>query len=286
MSSTALVQRVPAQLFIVGSALVQYVGAAIAVGAFAQIPPASVAWWRVTTGAIILLAWRRPWRDGLTRKDLFRSLVFGVILTLLNTTFYEAIARIPMGAAVSLEFLGPVAVAVVRGRGWAPRIAAVLAFAGVASIGGFGLDLSDRNTLIGVAWILAAAAMWAGYIVLGQKIASQRSGITNLVLGCAFGSLVFAPITGRAGIPVLFDPHLLLIVGAVGLLSTVLPYTLEAMAMSRLSAATFALFTAMLPATSAIVGAVMLRQSPAAGEVIGLVLISIAVWIASRPESR
>ena len=285
MPAPSLTQRVPAQLFIVGSALVQYVGAAIAVAAFAQMEPASVAWWRVVTGAVVLLAWRRPWRDGLTRADLWRSAVFGVVLTCLNSSFYEAIARLPLGTAVSLEFLGPVLVAVVRGRGWAPRVAAVLAFAGVASIGGLGLDLSDRRTLVGVAWILTAAVMWAGYIMLGQKIASQRSGVTNLALGCFFGAVVFAPITGRGGMAVLGDWRLFVIVVAVGLLSTVLPYTLEALAMARLSAATFALFTAMLPATSAIVGAVMLRQMPGLGELIGLVLISAAVWIASRPEA-
>ncbi|MDC4233484.1 EamA family transporter [Actinomyces sp. B33] len=284
MPVPALADRVPAQLFIVGSALVQYVGAAIAVAAFAAIEPASVAWWRVATGAVVLMAWRRPWRDGLTRRDLAASLVFGVVLTALNSTFYEAIARLPLGTAVSLEFLGPVAVAVIRGRGWAPRVAAALAFAGVASIGGLGLDLSDPDTLVGVAWILAAAAMWAGYILLGQKIASTRSGITNLALGCAFGALVYAPVLGPGAMPALTSPRLFVIVVAVGLLSTVLPYSLEALAMARLSAPTFALFTAMLPATSAVVGAVMLRQTPGVGEVLGLVLISVAVWIASRPE--
>ena len=277
-------RRVPPQLLIVASALVQYVGAAIAVGLFAVINPASVAWWRVSVAAVVLLAWRRPWRVGLTWGDLWRSGVFGVVLTGMNITFYEAIARLPLGIAVSLEFLGPVTVAVLRGRGLAPRVAAVLALGGVVAIGGLGLDLRAPGVAAGVAWVLAAAALWAGYIVLGQRIASQRSGITNLALGCTVGALVLAPVLAPGGVAVFSSWHLAAAVIGVGLLSTVLPYSFEALAMSRLSAATFALFTALLPASSALVGAVMLRQMPGPWELAGLVLISIAVWVASRSE--
>ncbi|MGO3796502.1 MAG: EamA family transporter [Pauljensenia sp.] len=279
-----LAERVPAQLFIVASALVQYIGAAIAVGLFAVIEPASVAWWRVTVAAVVLLVWRRPWRASLGWGDLWRSAVFGLVLTGMNITFYEAIARIPLGVAVSLEFLGPVSAAVLRGRGVAPRVAAGLALGGVVAIGGLGLDVRASGVGAGIAWILLAAALWAAYIVLGQRIASRRSGITNLALGCAVGGLVFAPVLAPGGSAVFSSWHLTAAVVGVGVLSTVLPYSFEALAMSRLSAATFALFTALLPATSALVGAVMLRQVPGMWELAGLVLISVAVWVASRSE--
>lgn len=107
--------RIPPQLYIVGSGLIQYVGAALAVIAFASVEPASVAWWRVLTGAVVLLAWKRPWRGGLTRSDLAISALFGIIILTMNSSFYESIARIPLGTAVSIEFIGPVAVAVIRG---------------------------------------------------------------------------------------------------------------------------------------------------------------------------
>ena len=119
--------RIPPQLYIVGSGLIQYVGAALAVIAFASVEPASVAWWRVLTGAVVLLAWKRPrrgerpWRGGLTRSDLAISALFGIIILTMNSSFYESIARIPLGTAVSIEFIGPVAVAVIRGHGWRPR---------------------------------------------------------------------------------------------------------------------------------------------------------------------
>lgn len=274
--------RIPPQLYIVGSGLIQYVGAALAVIAFASVEPASVAWWRVLTGAVVLLAWKRPWRGGLTRSDLAISALFGIIILTMNSSFYESIARIPLGTAVSIEFIGPVAVAVIRGRGWRPRIAAVLAFAGVACIGGLALDLSVPSVRVGVAWILLAALAWSAYIVVGQKASTTRDGVTNLALGCAWGTLFFAPFLGPGAMAALASWKLMAIVVGVGLLSTAIPYIFEALAMRRLAASTFALFAAILPATSALVGAFMLRQIPGVFELIGLVLVSVAVWLASR----
>ena len=278
----SVADRIPPQLYIVGSGLIQYVGAALAVVAFASVEPASVAWWRVVTGAVVLLAWKRPWRGGLTRSDLACSALFGVIILTMNSSFYEAIARLPLGTAVSIEFIGPVAVAVIRGRGWRPRVAAVLAFAGVACIGGLALDLSVASVRVGVAWILLAALAWSAYIVVGQRASSTRDGVTNLALGCAWGSLFFAPILGPGAMAATTSWKLIAIVVGVGLLSTAIPYSFEAIAMRRLAASTFALFAAILPAMSALVGAVMLRQIPGVFELIGLVLVSIAVWLASR----
>lgn len=285
MSTRPLADRLPPQLFIVGSALIQYIGAAVAVGLFSVLAPWQVAWWRILVAAVVLLTWRRPWRHGLSARDLARSALFGLCMTSMNMTFYEAIAHLPLGVAVSLEFLGPVSVAVLRGRGWAPRLAALLAFIGVCSIGGLGLDLHAPGVGVGLVAIAAAAISWAAYIVLGQRIASQRSGITNLALGCTAGALLTAPVAAPGAAWAVTDPHLLGALVAVGVLSTVVPYTLEALAMSRVSAATFALFTALLPATSAVVGALMLRQVPDVWEFVGLALISCAIWVASRPES-
>ena len=265
-----VIDRIPPQLYIVGSGLIQYVGAALAVIAFASVEPASVAWWRVLTGAVVLLAWKRPWRGSLTRSDLAISALFGIIILTMNSSFYESIARIPLGTAVSIEFIGPVAVAVIRGRGWRPRI------------GGLALDLSVPSVRVGVAWILLAALAWSAYIVVGQKASTTRDGVTNLALGCAWGTLFFAPFLGLGAMAALASWKLMAIVVGVGLLSTAIPYTFEALAMRRRAASTFALFAAILPATSALVGAVMLRQIPGVFELIGLVLVSVAVWLASR----
>lgn len=283
MNPRAALNRIPAQALIVLDALIQYVGAAIAIGLFTIVEPASVAWWRVLVSAIVLLAWRRPWRHPWTMRELGASAVFGVLIVTMNSSFYEAIERLPLGAAVSIEFIGPVAVAVVRGQGWAPRFAAILAFAGVASISGFGVDVYDPQVRVGIVWILFAALAWAGYIVLGQSIASKRSGVTNLAVALGFGALLSAPILGPGGIQAITSWSLVGALVLVGILSTAIPCTLEAIAMSRVTAATYALFAALMPATSALVGAVLLRQIPSVGELMGLALISFAVWIASSP---
>ncbi|MDO4259142.1 MAG: EamA family transporter [Actinomycetaceae bacterium] len=272
----------PPQIFIIGSALTQYIGAAIAVMLFTRIDAPHVAWWRLVIAGIVLLAWRRPWRDGLTKRDLAISALFGLILATMNVSFYSAISYIPMGTVVSVEFIGPVTVAVLRGRGWIPRIAALLALLGVSSIGGLGLNLTRTDDQLGVAWTLLAALAWGSYIVLGQKIAQNRSGITNLALGCASGAVIYAPILGPGALAALSHSDVMVALLGVALLSTVVPYSLEALAMRKLSAATFALFTALLPASSALVGAIMLAQIPGIWEIIGLVLVSIAVWLATR----
>ncbi len=284
--SHRVLHRVPAQAFLIVDALFQYLGAAFAVALFARMEPSSVAWWRVLIGAVILLAWRRPWRVKWSWRELRASAIFGLFILAMNSSFYEAIARLPLGAAVSIEFLGPVCVAVWRGRGWAPKIAALMAFAGVVSISGFGVDLSEPGIQIGILWILMAAAAWAGYILLGQAIVSQRSGVTNLSMSLGFGALLTAPLLTPGGMSAFTSWELLGSLVLVGLLSTAIPFTLEALAMSRLSAASYALLTALMPATSAVVGAVMLRQIPTSGELLGLVLISIAVWIASSSKLK
>ena len=124
---------------------------------------------------------------------------------------------------------------------------------------------------------------WSAYIVVGQRASSTRDGVTNLALGCAWGALVFAPVLGPRAMAATASWNLIAIVVGVGLLSTVIPYSFEAIAMRRLAAPTFALFAAILPATSALVGAVMLRQIPGVFEMVGLALVSAAVWLASRP---
>ncbi|MDT3766488.1 EamA family transporter [Gleimia hominis] len=275
-----------APLLLIGSGLTQYVGAALAIVLFTQVTPAAVAWWRVAVAATVFILWRRPWRMRLSRVDWGRSALFGVVMTLMNVLFYEAISRIALGVAVSLEFLGPVAVAVMGSKHWTSRVAAVAALAGVVSISGFGVNVQDPKTALGIIFALGAGACWAGYIVLGQRIASQRSGIDSLAIGTLAGAVVFLPFCVTQIPKVVASPVLIGAVLGVGLLSTVVPYSLEALAMSKVHASVFALLTALLPATSLLVGAVALQQFPAWPSVAGLILISLAVAVASRDTTQ
>ncbi|WP_034284555.1 EamA family transporter [Schaalia suimastitidis] len=280
------IDAIPAPALIVGSALSQYVGAAFAVMLFEVMPAGSVAWWRVAASAILLILWRRPWRSGLSVHDLWKSALFGIVLVTMNIAFYHAIVTLDLGVAVSLEFLGPVAVAAIGGRGLFPRLAALLACIGVFFIGGMGIDITDPDIRIGLAWIALSGAAWAGYIVLGRRIAATRSALTNLAIGCAAGALFYAPTMVPGALVALSDARLLFTVLVMAVLSTALPFSLEAIAMSRVNAPMVALLMALEPATSAVVGALLLHQFPSFGESAGLLCISMAVWLASKSMSR
>lgn len=282
MAGHQFLGRVPAPALFVTSALIQYVGAAIAIILFALVAPSGVVWWRMSAGAVGLLILWRPWRTAWTKKTVVTAVVFGVGLAAMNLAFYEAIARIPLGTAVSVEFVGPVAVAVLRGRGWASRVAAGLGFLGVLLIGGWGLDLGAPEALTGFVFALLAAVAWAVYILLGSRLSETEQTGPGLALGLAIASVLFLPFLGPAAFTFVFSWRILLALVAVGVLSTTLPYSIEAIAFGRLPAATFALLTALLPATSSLVGLVMLRQVPSWAELAGLLLVSVAVWLASR----
>lgn len=276
-----LINRIPAPVLFIGSGFTQYTGAALAVALFATMTPTTVAWWRVTIAAVILLAWRRPWRQQLSGRDVAWSALFGIFMAGMNIVFYEAVSRIDLGVAVSLEFLGPVLVAVTTNRSRAARIAAALAFSGVALISGLGLDLSQPNIGLGLFLAISAGALWGAYMVLGQRIASRRSGLTSLAIGSAAGSIVFCPLAIHDLALAFNTPMLFLTVVGVSVLSTVLPYSIDQIAFARLDAATFALLNSLLPATSLVIGAIALHQMPSIPSFAGLVLISIAVWLAS-----
>ncbi len=269
---------VPSALF-VAAGVVQYVGAAIAISLFAVLTPPGVVWWRVAVGAFFLVLLWRPWKLAWSWPNLALALGFGGFLVIMNTLFYLALSTIPLGTAVSVEFLGPVTVAVLKGRGTRSRVAAGLALAGVVSISGWGLDLSSPAQLQGFLFALGAAAAWAIYILLGAQIARQGPTGGYLGVGMAFSAFVFLAVFGSAP----FDFHLSLPMVAsllgVGILSSAIPYSLEALVFSRVSAATYGLLTALLPATSTLIGALMLQQLPSIAELLGLLLISGAVWL-------
>ena len=123
-AGSAVAGRVPAPLVFAASAFSQYLGAGLAVSLFSLMPSTTVAWWRLVVGAVVLLALRRPWRRSWTRRALALAAAFGTATATMNVIFYAAISLLPLGTVVSLEFLGPVAVAAVTGRGWRPRLAA------------------------------------------------------------------------------------------------------------------------------------------------------------------
>ena len=291
-AGSAVVGRVPAPPIFVVSALSQYLGAGLAVSLFSLMPSTTVAWWRLVVGATVLMALRRPWRRSWTRKVLALAATFGTATATMNVIFYAAISLLPLGTVVSLEFLGPVAVAAVTGRGWRPRCAAVLTLLGVVSISGLGVDVGEPDQRTGVVLALAAGAAWAGYILLGRRVASAGAGIDSLAVGMVFGALVYAPFAVGTAAGALASVRSTAMALGVGLLSTAVPYGLDQVVLKRLGTDTFALLSSLMPATSMLVGVAVLGQLPGVWEVTGLVLVSVAVALASvdgrppRPRRR
>ncbi|MDO5495822.1 MAG: EamA family transporter, partial [bacterium] len=279
--------RVPASryagaiaLFVAGG-ISQYLGAAVAVGVFHHVPAIAVSWWRILFAALVLLAWRRPWR---TDRSWWRAAaLFGLALAAMNTTFYLAIHHIPLGTAVALEFIGPIAVAALTGRGWAQRTAIVAAGVGVVVIGGLGLDWGEPGTALGLAAALAAGGFWGLYVALGSRLAHRTNGMDALAVGMTAGAIAFLPLAFLTPLPAFTSPGVMGSMLLVALLSSVVPYAVDQVNFGALPPATFAILLALLPATSLVVGALLLQHFPNAFEVLGLGLISVAVLLANLP---
>lgn len=273
-----------AVVLFITAGITQYIGAALATGLFSDMGSLTVGWWRISIAAAVLLAWRRPWRKAAAWWKW--AVLFGLFLTGMNLAFYLAIERIHLGTAVSIEFVGPVLVAALAGRGPGQRLAGLFAAAGVVTISGFGVDWSEPGTGWGLFWAAVAGGLWAGYVVLGDKLAHRVSGMDALAIGMASGALLFSPLAFGTPTTAFGDPVILLTLVGVAMLSSVIPYVVDQINFGVLTAATFAILQALLPATSVLVGAVMLSQIPTAAQLAGLALISIAVLLANAPDRR
>jgi inner membrane transporter RhtA len=283
---------VPA-FFVVG-AISQYVGAALGVVLFETTDPAAVAWLRCAFAAIALIAWRRPWRVRWTRRGLASAAGFGLVTVGMNVAFFEAIARIPLGTAVAIEFLGPLAVATLSSpvtsiapagaRRARDLLAVVLAGAGVALLAGVRTDAD----IAGIGFALLAAALWAGYILLGKRVADAGAGLDSLAVGMASAAVLLAVplLLGQLldDAAVFAQPRTWLLGLGIGVLSTAVPYALDQVVLTRVGRARFALLLALLPATAAVVGATLLGQAPTVAEAIGIAMVMAALAVSARGD--
>lgn len=276
------VRSVPAPLLFVAGGLSMYLGAAAAVWLFAEISPASVAWLRQLGAALVLLAWRRPGKSAWRGRAFWLAALFGLVTAGMNIAFYEAIARLPLGTAVALEFVGPVLVAAFGSRTSRDIAALLLVICGVLLIA----DVQWADSTLGVLFALAAALLWAGYIVVGKRVADVGLGIDGLAVGFAAATVVLVPLAFDTG-PVWGSPKLLLMGVGVGVLSTVVPYVLDQVVLRRLGQASFALLLALLPVTATLIGLVVLRQVPSLPEALGIAAVVGGLMLRSRePQAR
>jgi inner membrane transporter RhtA len=275
--------RVPsAGLVLTGIASVQ-VGAALAVPVFGRAGSSGVVLLRLVFASLILLAiWRSQLRRQ-TRSRLGLAVVFGTVLAVMNLAFYAAIARLPLGIGVALEFLGPLAVGVAGSRRWVD-------FAWVATAAAGVLALSHGDThaldLAGVLFALLAAAAWAAYILCNARMGRTSSDGSGLALAMCVAAVIALPFGISAGGRQLLSPHVLLIGAVVGLLSSAIPYTLEMEALRRISSSVFGVLMSLEPAVAALAGFLILGQGLSPRESAGIALVIAASAGASRGAGR
>lgn len=271
------VSAVPAPLLFVLSGISMYAGAAIAVDLFGHATPAGVAWLRCLGAAVVLLAWRRPPRAAWRGRRLLLACVFGIVTAGMNVLFYEAIARLPLGTVVALEFAGPVMVAAAGSRTRRDVLALLLVVAGVVAIA----DVRLSGSALGVLFALAAATAWAGYILIGKRVATDGDGIDSLAIGFAAATVVLSPLAFGTG-EVWSSPRMLLLGIGVGVLSTVVPYALDQVVLRRLGQARFAVLLALLPVTAGVTGFLLLHQVPTLPEALGTLAVVAGVALRRR----
>ncbi|WP_410371973.1 EamA family transporter [Agreia pratensis] len=261
-----------AGLVVVGLAC-QEVGAAFAVLLFPSVGALGMVALRLTFSALILLAIARPSVRGRSRGDWMTVVLFGVALAVMNGLFYEALARIPLGAAVTIEVLGPLVLSVATSRRASSWLWAVLAFVGVFLLGQGSFGELDP---VGVLFAAGAGASWAGYILLSSRTGSRFARLDGLALAMAIGAVLTLPLGVAAAGPVIVRPDILLLGAAVAILSSTIPYALELFALRRIPSSTFAILMSLAPAIAALAGVVLLAQHISLVGVLAIALVVTA----------
>ena len=269
----------PPELFFVVSAMAQYAGAVIAVDLFSEASPATVAWIRVLSAGLILMAFTaRQRHHAWTRHDLVWAGAFGTATALMNLFFYLAIERLPLGKGVTIEFIGPIAVAALRTRTVRNTGALLLASVGVVVLGG--VELGSEP--LGLFFIVAASVMWAGYIVMGSRVALGDRGVSGLGVGLLIGSIAIAPFS-LADVDIVFTtPRILLLCALVGLLSNAIGYGIDQSTLRRIPVRRFSVLLALLPVCAAIFGFIFLEQVPTGIDLLGMSLVLAGVAVQER----
>jgi inner membrane transporter RhtA len=275
--------RVPAPILIVAGIVSLQVGAGLAAKMFGTVSVAGLTGLRLWTAALVLAGFgarpasravrgiiaSRSWRDAAVVAG------FGLTLGIMNFSIYQAFARIPLGIAVTIEFLGPLGLAVISSRRLIDLLWVALAGIGVALLGtsgvgeATGLHAHAGSAVVGVIYALISAASWASYILLSASTGRRFSGSSGLVIAMVIGAIAVTPVAAASAGAVLFRPSVLAAGLGIGVLSSVIPYRFELEALRRLPARVFGICMSLEPAVAALVGVVLLGQA-----------LGLAQWLA------
>jgi len=248
-------------------------GSALATTLFGDAGPAGTVLLRTGFAAIVLVLLLRPALsalDRLTARDVF---LYGITLAFMNLSFYEALDRLPLGIAVTLEFVGPLTVAIVGSRTRLDILWATLAAAGILLLAP---DIGDGLDPLGVVLALTAGAFWGGYILVAARVGRGPAGLGGLAIAMCLAALILIPFGVAQGGGEILVPSTLAVGLAVALLSSVIPYTVELQALRRLPERTFGVLMSIEPAVAALVGVVALDQALAGREIVAIGLVIAA----------
>ena len=256
---------------LVGILSVQF-GAAVAKDLFDRIDPTAMVFLRLLTSALVLLAIARPAMRARTREDWLVVAAFGATLGLMNWAIYQSFARIPLGIAVTIEFVGPLAIAVVGSRR-----ARDLVWVGLAGIGVALLGFEPEGvTVPGVLFALLAGASWAAYILLSASTGRRWPGLDGLAVASVLATVLLAGPAIATGGGALLEPDLLALGAAVGLLSSVIPYSFEMAALRTLRPAVFGILMSLEPAVAALAALVVLQEMLAPVQWLAMACVIVA----------
>lgn len=278
LAARSELDAVPSPILILGGIASVQFGSAFAATLFDQAGPAGVVLLRLTLAAALLLPISRPRLAGRTPRQLLVAIGFGVALAAMNWSFYEALNRLPLGPAVTVEFAGPLAVAILGSRRVLDLLWAALAGGGVALLAFAGSDGSGSAGLNALGLLLAvvAGSCWACYILLSQRVGSIFPGLQGLAIALAVGAVLMVPAGVVEGGGALLRPAVLGGGLAVAVLSSVIPYSFELTALRRVRAATFGLLMSLEPGFAALAGILVLGQRLRLGTLAALVMVVAA----------
>lgn len=265
---------VPPEILLLAAVSSVQFGSAFADKIFDRAGPGGVAFLRVLFTAVVLLAIARPTLRGRTRHEIGTVVAYGLTLAAMNWAFYEALHRLPLGVAVTIEFTGPLAVAIAGSRKIVDVVWVALAGGGVVLLALRGGESGVH--LVGVLLALVAASLWALYIVLTKRVGASYGAIEALAIGMAVGSFLVLPAGIVEAGSALLQPGVLAGCLGVAVMSSLVPYTLELIALRRLTTAVFGLLMSLEPAVAAVAGVVVLGQALTAVLAAALVMVVVA----------
>lgn len=292
--------RIPVVLIIMGEGLMIYLATSVAKLAFTQLDPLLAAWYRVGFVAILMLIWRHPFskakRGGLphTSREWWIVALAGISVMLMNTLFYLGMSNMDMGIAVSIEFVGPLGVAVITGHSWRERVGILLAAGGVVLLAGvsFSNPAKYPHFMIGLIAILIDGAMWGWYIIFGRMVARRSNPLDSLTVSMLIGWLVQSVFLAVPAVKGVISPKpsatwarggfgalkLLGVMMVVAVFASFVPYIIDQVIMRRVSSARYSVIQAINPVMALLVG-LIIGEIPTLGDLAGVALVIVAVVI-------